>query len=133
MLFESGSPMKAILVVDDNPAVRIGIADTLRDAGYKVSEAATGAEALRLLERREFNLLMLDYLLPGMKGDAIARVASERWPTLRIAFLSGYAEFLSLTGKAGNSTLISKPVSSEDLCTAVSGALRTQAVLPRAA
>ena len=116
--------MSAILLVDDHLAVRCGVGDVLRDAGYKVSEAANASQALALLERSAFDLLLVDYLLPEMKGDAIARIAKTRWPTLRVAFLSGYADFLSLTGKAGDSTLISKPISSDELCKAVATALQ---------
>jgi CheY-like chemotaxis protein len=116
--------MSAILLVDDNRAVRNAVGDVLRDAGYSVSEAANGSEALSLLERSPFDLLMVDYLLPEMKGDAIAKAARELCPTLRVAFLSGYTEFLSLTGKAGADTLIAKPISSEDLRNAVASALR---------
>lgn len=125
--------MSAILLVDDNPAVRNTVGDVLRDVGHKVSEAGSGSEALTLLERGRYELLIVDYLLPEMKGDAIARVARERWPNLRIAFLSGYAEFLSLTGKAGEDTLISKPISSEELCKAVASALATPGSLAQAA
>jgi two-component system cell cycle sensor histidine kinase/response regulator CckA len=105
----------------------------LRDAGYKVSEAASGSEALSLLERDAFDLLMVDYLLPEMKGDAIAQMARKRWPTLRVAFLSGYTDFLSLTGKAGDDILISKPISSEELRRAVAAALQRPGSLAHAA
>ena len=67
--------MSAILLVDDNRAVRSSVGDVLRDAGYTVAEAASGSEALSLLERSPFDLLMVDYLLPEMKGDAIARAS----------------------------------------------------------
>lgn len=125
--------MSAILLVDDNPAVRNVVADVLEDAGHKVSGVASGAEAIALLERNAFDLLILDYLLPDMKGDAIAQVVKQRWSTLRIAFLSGYTEFLALTGKHGEQTLISKPISIEDLCRAVEGALSKESVLAAAA
>lgn len=125
--------MSAILLVDDNPAVRNLVGDVLRDAGHAVSDVASGAEALKLLERKSFDLLILDYLLPDMKGDAIAHVVRQRWSTLRIAFLSGYAEFLSLTGKHGDDTLISKPISTEDLCKAVEKALKGRGPLAYAA
>jgi two-component system cell cycle sensor histidine kinase/response regulator CckA len=125
--------MSAILLVDDHPAVRNGVGDVLRDAGHTVSEAGSGPEALTLLERSPFDLLIVDYLLPEMKGDTIARLARERWPSLRIAFLSGYAEFLSLTGKAGADTLIPKPISSEDLCKTVACLLEDSRPLDRAA
>jgi CheY-like chemotaxis protein len=116
--------MYALLVVDDNSAVRYCIGNVLRDARYKVTEAASGSRALQLLERTPFDLMIVDYLLPDLKGDAIARIAANRWPSMRIAFLSAYAEFLSLTGKAGDNLLISKPISSEELCKAVASALK---------
>lgn len=115
--------MYALLVVDDNSAVRYGIGNVLRDARYKVTEAASGSRALQLLERTPFDLMIVDYLLPDLKGDALARIAANRWPRMRIAFLSAYADFLSLTGKAGDNLLISKPISSEELCKAVASAL----------
>jgi CheY-like chemotaxis protein len=125
--------MSSILLVDDHPAVRSGVGDVLRDAGYEVAEAANASQALKLLEAKAFDLLLVDYLLPEMKGDAIARVARARWPALRIAFLSGYTDFLSLTGKAGDSQLISKPVSAQQLCDGVAAALGSLAVLAPAA
>ena len=125
--------MSAILLVDDNPAVRNVVGDVLRDAGHDVTEARSGAEALGHLERASFDLLILDYLLPDMKGDAIARLARQRWPSLRIAFLSAYAEFLSITGKNGDDTIIPKPISVEALCLAVEAALRTERDIARAA
>jgi CheY-like chemotaxis protein len=125
--------MSSILLVDDHLSVRCSVGDVLRDAGYQVSEAANAAQALKLLERRAFDLMIVDYLLPEMKGDAIARIARERWPNLRVMFLSGYAEFLSLTGKSGDSTLIQKPISVEALCKAVANALRRPPSLQPAA
>ena len=125
--------MSSILLVDDHLSVRCSVGDVLRDAGYQVSEAANAAQALKLLERRSFDLLIVDYLLPEMKGDAIARIARERWPKLRVMFLSGYAEFLSVTGKSGDDTLIQKPISVDALCKAVAGALREPRSLRSAA
>jgi CheY-like chemotaxis protein len=127
------SGMSAILLVDDNPAVRNSVGDELRDAGYRVSEAASGSEAFSFLERSPFDLLIVDYLLPNMKGDAIARAARERWPALRVIFLSGYTEFLSLTGKSGGDILIPKPISSEELRRAVAAALAGRGSLAHAA
>ena len=125
--------MGAILLVDDSPAVRNIVGDVLRDAGHEVSEVASGAEAIALLERSSFDLVILDYLLPDMKGDAIARIVKQRWSTLRIAFLSGYTEFRAWTGKHDEEMLIPKPISIEKLCKAVEGALRSRTTRAEAA
>jgi CheY-like chemotaxis protein len=119
--------MSAILLVDDNPAVRNIVGDVLRDLGHKVVEASSGAGALDLLERNTFDLLVLDYLLPDMKGDAVARLVGERWDRMRIAFLTGYSEFLELTGKHGGNVIIPKPITTDALCRAVEDTLRRPA------
>ena len=119
--------MSAILLVDDNPAVRNIVGDVLRDLGHKVLEASSASGALDLLERNSFDLLVLDYLLPDMKGDAVARLVGERWDSLKIAFLTGYSEFLELTGKHGGNTIISKPISTDALCKVVEDTLRRPA------
>jgi CheY-like chemotaxis protein len=116
--------MSSILLVDDNPAVRNIVGDVLRDAGHDVSEVADGSRALALLTDRQFDLVILDYLLPDVKGDAVARFARQRCATVRIAFLTAYAEFLSLTGKSGDEVIIPKPISLDDLCAAVENVLR---------
>jgi CheY-like chemotaxis protein len=125
--------MSAILLVDDNPAVRTLVGEVLREAGHEVSDVASGPEALALLERRSFDLLICDYLLPEMKGDVLARLVRKRWSTLRIAFLTAYADFLSVTGKNGGDALIPKPISIDDLCRAVEHVLRTAPGLAHAA
>jgi CheY-like chemotaxis protein len=125
--------MSAILLVDDNPTVRSVVGEVLREAGHHVSDVASGFEALALLEHRSFDLLICDYLLPEMKGDALARQVRKRWSTLRIAFLTAYADFLSVTGKSGEDAVIPKPISIDDLCRAVENVLRTAPRLAHAA
>src|SRR5918997_3442472 len=125
--------MSAILLVDDNPTVRSVVGEVLREAGHHVSDVASGSEALALLERRSFDLLICDYLLPEMKGDVLARLVRKRWSTLRIAFLTAYADFLSVTGKNGDNAVIPKPISIDDLCRAVDHVLRAAPRLAQAA
>jgi two-component system response regulator YesN len=68
--------MKAIRVVlaDEHPVVRVGIRNELRAAGIEVvGEAADGEEALRLVERLQPDVLMLDVELPGLSGLEVVR------------------------------------------------------------
>jgi CheY-like chemotaxis protein len=125
--------MSAILLVDDNPAVRNVVGGVLREAGHHVADVASGSEALALLERHSFDLLICDYLLPEMKGDVLAQLVRKRWSTLRIAFLTAYADFMSLTGKNAGDAVIPKPISIDDLCRAVEHVLRTAPRLAHAA
>lgn len=87
----SGS--ETILVVDDDPAVRLVIHDTLRTAGYTVLVAQNGDEALEVVDVHvgPIHLLLSDVVMPGMDGEALAgRVASRR-PGIKVLYMSGHA------------------------------------------
>jgi len=58
---------KPILVVDDEPIVRESIRDWLKDAGYQVATAETGEEALEMIEKQDFSVMILDVRLPGKR------------------------------------------------------------------
>ena len=60
--------MKPILVVDDEAIVRESIRDWLKDAGYQVGTAESGEEALEMIEKQDFSIMVLDLRLPGMHG-----------------------------------------------------------------
>jgi CheY-like chemotaxis protein len=82
---------KVVLVVDDEPMVRMLAVDLFEELGCTVVEAAGGNEALGLLEARpDISLMFTDCRMPGMSGPELAQVASERWPNLRIVLVTGY-------------------------------------------
>ena len=84
---------ETILVVEDDADVRGFAADLLRDLGYQVVTAATGPEALSLLERHlDVRLLFTDVGLPGgMTGRQVANEAVGRRPGLKVLYTTGYA------------------------------------------
>ncbi len=68
-------------------------ADMLGDLGYEVVEAASGEEALRLVNKGEkFDLLVTDHLMPGINGTDLARAVRSARPGVPILLVSGYAE-----------------------------------------
>ena len=83
-----------MLVVEDEPTVRMLVADTLADLGYQTIEAGDGASGLRVLESNaRIDLLITDYGLPGgMNGKQMADRARQGRPGLKILFITGYAE-----------------------------------------
>ena len=64
-----------ILVVDDEETIRLTLATLLQRRGYTVTVATDGAEALALIERQSFDLLLLDLIMPGQSGLEVARHA----------------------------------------------------------
>ncbi|MBA2485450.1 MAG: PAS domain S-box protein [Nitrospira sp.] len=89
---QSGS--ETILLVEDQQAVRLLLTQVLSDYGYKLLEASNGQEALRLVAatRDPIHILVTDVVMPEMTGPALAERLRRQWPTLRVLFMSGYAE-----------------------------------------
>ncbi|HEX2556411.1 MAG TPA: response regulator [Microvirga sp.] len=84
--------MPVVLVVEDEPVVRMDAADTLEDAGFEVVEAATARAALALLEKRSGDVaaLFTDVDMPGdMDGLELAGIVHHRWPHIAIVVTSG--------------------------------------------
>ncbi len=81
------------LLVDDEELVRMSTADMLSDLGYAVVEAASGEEAMRLIDMGErFDLLVTDHLMSGMTGTDLARAVRSTRADLPVLLISGYAE-----------------------------------------
>ncbi len=83
-----------ILLVEDNDDVRSHVSAMLASLGYEVTSAASGREALELLDRvGEVDLLFTDVVMPGgMNGREVAEEVRRARPGLRVLFTSGYAE-----------------------------------------
>jgi DNA-binding response OmpR family regulator len=81
-----------ILVVDDEP----DIADTLRHflsaKGYDVISALSGEEALHILSEEKVDLILLDIMMPGIKGTEVAKIIKERYPHIKIIIVTGYSD-----------------------------------------
>ncbi len=88
-----------VLVVEDDPAVRMLIVDVLQGLGYGVMEAADGRAALPFLEGEyRIDLLVSDVGLPGLNGRQVAEVARQHRPGLKVLFVTGYAEKAAVRG-----------------------------------
>ncbi len=85
---------QTVLVVDDEPTIRMLIADVLDDLGYKAIEAEDGAAGLKVLQSDvRIDLLVTDVGLPGgMNGRQVADAARVARPGLKVLFITGYAE-----------------------------------------
>ena len=83
---------QALLLVEDDTGVAAIAMDLLKGMGLEVEAAETGAEALALLERRRFDAMLTDIVMPGgMTGVELARICAERYPAMSIMLTSGYA------------------------------------------
>jgi signal transduction histidine kinase/CheY-like chemotaxis protein len=84
---------ETVLLAEDEAEVRRVARVALEMRGYRVLEAATGGQALRLAEQagRPVQLLLTDVIMPGMSGRELAEVLRQRDPGLKVLFVSGYA------------------------------------------
>ncbi len=105
---------ESILITEDDMAVRRVAERILESAGYAVSSAGGGSEALELLDdpSAHFDLLLADLVMPGMRGDDLARRAVAMRPGLHVLFMSGYSDQgppMDLGPTAGRVDFIDKP------------------------
>ena len=85
---------EVVMVIDDEPTIRMLITETLTDAGYSAIEASDGPTGLRILQSpAKIDLLITDVGLPGgMNGRQVADAARALRPGLKVLFITGYAE-----------------------------------------
>lgn len=102
-----------ILLVDDEELVRRATADMLRELGHEIIEASSGTTALETLrERPDIEMIVSDYLMPGLRGSELIRKAHELRPDLPALLITGYAKIAC--SEAGLARL-SKPFRAADL------------------
>jgi two-component system cell cycle sensor histidine kinase/response regulator CckA len=121
-----GQPQRGtetILLVEDEPSVRMLVRDELRKLGYRVVEAKNGVEACLLATQQagSFQLLLTDVVMPGMGGRELAQHLSVIKPDLRILFISGYMDDVGIMAgqEEGTSSFLQKPFTPEVLARAV--------------
>lgn len=118
---------ECILLVEDEPEVRRLASEMLSRLGYRVLEASSGAEAIRIWrDRREsVNLLLTDIIMPRMSGRELAETLQASRPNLAVLYMSGYADdVIARHGVLDSSTaLVQKPFTADTLARKVRAAL----------
>lgn len=113
----------SVLVIDDDPDVRGFIVATLEERGYRVREASDGSEGLAKIERETPDLVVVDFIMPGLSGAEVANQIRGRLPHQPILFVSGYSETEAVKRTAPDAPLLAKPFRADALEKAVRGAL----------
>lgn len=90
---------ETVLIVEDDPAVRVLVSAVLSELGYAFVEAADANGALPILQSSQrIDLLISDVGLPGMNGRQLAEIGRQVRPDLRVLFITGYAEHAAVRG-----------------------------------
>jgi PAS domain S-box-containing protein len=107
-----------VLVVEDEPDVRMLVVDVLKELGYRVEVACDSHEALPVLQGVEpVDLLVTDVGLPGLNGRQLAEIARQHRPGLKVLFMTGYAREAEVRGDFldHGMDLLTKPFTIDEL------------------
>jgi DNA-binding NtrC family response regulator len=117
--------MKKILVIDDEPIIRVSCQRSLGSEGYEVKSASSGKEGIDLLAKEAFNLVLLDIKMPDMDGIEVLKKIKNTWPETKIIMITGYStvETAVKTLKLGALNYLEKPFTPDTLVETIKEAL----------
>jgi DNA-binding NtrC family response regulator len=107
----------SILIIDDEPLMRLSIMDALKAVGYEVRAAATGHEGMALLNKDAFDIVITDLRLPGADGLSLLQVCKQRSPRTEVIVITAHGSVDSAVEamKLGAYDYITKPFSMDEL------------------
>jgi PAS domain S-box-containing protein len=116
-----------VLLVEDEDVVRDLTAAALSRSGYTVLEAASGEDALALVDGHvtQLDVLLTDVVMPGMRGPALAERLRDAHPELGVVFMSGYSD-VEVDLAATGAQWLQKPFRTTELCEAVAQAAQAR-------
>ncbi|BAT58045.1 blue-light-activated protein [Variibacter gotjawalensis] len=111
---------KTILIVEDEPLLRMAAVDMVENAGYDSVEAANATEAISILEKRtDIRVVLSDIDMPmGIDGMRLAALIRDRWPPIEIILVSGHVRAPDLQLPA-RTVFFSKPYREDDVVAAI--------------
>jgi two-component system response regulator AtoC len=114
-----------ILVVDDQEVVRKSYLRSLAETQCNVEAVDNGDEALRAMEVRPFDVIMLDLRMPGTDGMSVLRTIKEKWPESEVVIITGYpsVDTAKEAIRLGACDYLAKPVSPDDVIRAADDAM----------
>jgi signal transduction histidine kinase len=116
-------PPSKILVVEDNEDVGRFAETMLSELGHRVTRASTGEEALEIVRKKKFDVVLSDVVMPGMGGLRLAEMLAQEQPDLPVVLATGYSQEITQAGSGGR-TVILKPYRLATLSEALGSALR---------
>ena len=126
----SEANMAAILLAEDDEAVRTFVTRALTHRGHSVVAVHDGQAAIRALEAQTFDLMLTDIVMPGLDGLALAETAGKINPKMTVLMMTGFAAARDRVGQDKSPRtvvdVITKPFSLSQICSAVDAALASQ-------
>src|SRR3990170_852760 len=103
--------MERILIVEDDPQMRQGLAEMLGDVGYKVTAVGSGSEAIAKIKKQEFDVVLTDLVMPNVSGIEVLKEIKRHRPEIHVIMITAFATIESAVQamKEGASDYVSKP------------------------
>lgn len=118
--------LQNILLIEDEAVIRRELGHTLRNQGYRVTEAADGVQAVAHLTQQPFDLIISDFVMPNLHGYSLVDLIQSKWPRIPIIVISGHlSEHTGRTFLYGVADFIPKPIDPDLMLASVRRSLRT--------
>ena len=108
-----------LLIIDDEPGIRILLTEVLRRRGYEVDVASTGAGGLAQFEREPYALVVTDHRMPGMRGSAVIDAILAKEPSAKVMLLTGSPDPETERVRQQGVPIVEKPFRLPELIAAV--------------
>lgn len=126
---------KKILVIDDDPVFRLMVETFLKKNGFGTTSAGSGAEALRVLKKELFDIILIDLRLPDKNGLDLLKEIKKEFPKIPLILMTGFVDIRTAVKaiKSGAFEYITKPVNTDELMLAIAMALKNHEKVPEKA
>ena len=113
----SDAPKTRILIVDDAGPVVVLCVNVLQALGYAVKGANRGEQAVEIMRKEPFDLMVLDYKMPGMSGFEVYEQAKQLHPQMSVILVTGHGtpDILNEAHRLGFKAILLKPFTSDEL------------------
>jgi two-component system response regulator (stage 0 sporulation protein F) len=110
-------PRIRILIVDDAGPVVVLCVNVLQALGYAVKGASRGETAMEMIRKESFDLMVLDYKMPGMSGFEVFEQARHLHPNMAVVLVTGHGtpDIMNEANRLGFSAILLKPFTSDEL------------------
>ena len=114
-----------ILVVDDDEVVRLSYLRSLANTQWIVESTRDGNDALRAMEEKGFDVVLLDLRMPGKDGMEVLKAIKDKWPETEVVIITGYPsiETVKEAVRLGACDYLAKPVGPDDVFNAANDAV----------
>jgi DNA-binding NtrC family response regulator len=114
-----------ILIVDDEEVVRVSHLRSLVGTNFKTQAAKDGHEALSVMAKHPFDVILLDLRMPDLDGMDVLKIIKERWPESEVVVITGYPtiESAKQAVRLGANNYLAKPVGPDDVVKAANDAV----------